>query len=102
MIRCFAPRPDGVRLIRSAHLPDTGQWRCYACPHLWGRAGTVRHPDTGQSHKHTERCEPARPDVTSAGLSHCRAAAQPYREAVVGVLERDIDVELVYAPQPKS
>ncbi len=35
-------------------------------------------------------------------LSDRGAAAQPYREAVVGVLERDIDVELMDEPQPKS
>ena len=32
------------------------------------------------------------------GLSDCGAAAQPYREAVVGVLECDIDVELIDDP----
>ena len=36
------------------------------------------------------------------GLANRRAATQPYREAVVGVLECDIDVELVDEPQPKS
>jgi hypothetical protein len=32
------------------------------------------------------------------GLSDCGSAAQPYREAVVGVLECDVDVELMDNP----
>ena len=41
------------------------------------------------------------PAQVPGGLSGRGAAAQSYREAVVGVLERDIDVELVDEPQPK-
>ena len=41
-----------------------------------------------------------RADRHRVGLWDGGAAAQPYREAVVGVPECDIDVELVDEPQP--
>jgi hypothetical protein len=52
--------------------------------------------------------EPASPSVgvwfpvASGGLASRNAAAAPYREAVIRVVECDIDVELVDRPQSKS
>jgi hypothetical protein len=36
------------------------------------------------------------------GSAGYRSAAEPDGEAVVGVPERDVDVELVHGPKPKS
>jgi hypothetical protein len=43
---------------------------------------------------------PVGPTGLSSGLADHRPAAEPDREAVVGVHECDLDIELVHDPEP--